>query len=171
MYGSFAMHNSLVSSLYPEKLVPPHIMNHAASLYEILDFLHYDVSGGTISLSYINNWTLVKLWCCTLTFTWSECMVSNFFTANLTGINNWFKSKSAASSDIHVLQTPIPYIWKVLFGKILELCRTKNISSLWLTPLKFTDSPKFYEKMIEYYPDIISETITDEWWDIYFILT
>lgn len=164
------MQDFLVDQPYPDKLVPPSIMNYAQSLYDILDCISCDFSGDTVVLQYRNNWNLVKLWHCSLHMKWQQLIVSNFYTANLSGIDESFKSRTSASDDIHILQSPIKYIWKVIFAKILEVCHNNGSTSIQLTPLKDTNSSLFYHKMITYYPDDIKSISYDEQWDIIFSL-
>jgi len=155
---------------YPEKLVPPYVMKYAKSLYDILDCISCDFSGDTIVLHYQNNWILVKLWHCSLHMKGQQLIVSNFYTANLSGIDESFKLRTSASDDIHILQSPIKYIWKAIFAKILEVCHKNGSTSIQLTPLKDTNSSLFYHKMITYYPNDINSISYDEQWDILFLL-
>lgn len=49
------MQNCLVPSPYPEKLVPPCVMNYTTSLYDILAYIQCDFVDGVLTLNYINN--------------------------------------------------------------------------------------------------------------------
>jgi hypothetical protein len=164
------MQNALLAQTYPDKIVPPNVMKYAKSLYDILDCVRCNFVDDTLALQYIYNWTLIKLWHCSLLMKWDQCIISNFYTANLRGIDERFKTRTQAANDVHVLQFPIKYIWKEIFGKILDICHKNNIYSIKLSPLSSTDSPVFYSKMQKYFPEYISTISTDQQWDMIFML-
>jgi hypothetical protein len=129
-----------------------------------------EVLDTTVFLHYIHNWVLVKLWHCDFRIQWSQWIVSNFYTANLSGVDETFKLRASFSDYIHILKSPIKYIWKEIFSKILDICRKNNITSIKLIPLKITNSVLFYNKMIDYYPEYIEHVSCDEQWDMLFLL-
>lgn len=164
------MQNSLVPQNYPNKLVSPLIMNYAISIYDIFDCIKCEFLDNVITLQYNNNWFVVNLWHCDFHIYWFQWVISNFYTANLSWIDENFKLKCSASDDIHILQSPIKYIWKEIFAKILNICRKNNITSIKLTPLQITKSMIFYNKMIDYYPADIQSISFDKNWDMVFSL-
>ena len=164
------MQDSLVVQSYPRKFVPSSVMNYASSIYDIFDRIEWQFSDNTIVLQYINNWILVNLWHCSLHMYWEQSVVSNFYTSNLSGIDESFKLRTSASEDIHILQSSIKYIWKEIFGKVLDICRKNNVSSIKLSPLASTNSLFFYRKMIDYYPDDIKTIFSDWERDMIFLL-
>ncbi|HMS91773.1 MAG TPA: hypothetical protein PKC87_06115 [Candidatus Absconditabacterales bacterium] len=164
------MQNTLLVQTYPEKIVPPIVMKYAESLYDILDCIRCDFVDNTLVLYYVYNGTLVKLGHCSLLINGNQCVISNFYTANLAGIDESFKPRTSAATDIHVLQSPIKYLGRQMFAKIFDVCHENAITSLQLAPLKHTNSSVFYHKMILYYPDDIISISDDEQGNIVFML-
>ena len=48
------MQNSFVPQLYPEKIVPPDVMNHAESIYDIFRSVECTFSDNKIRMQYVN---------------------------------------------------------------------------------------------------------------------
>ncbi len=168
------MQEFLVNHNYPDKLVPPSVMNYAKSIDDIRDntrlVLISDGLNQDIILEYINKDVLVSLGFCRFVVSWFQTRMKILYTSNLCGLDTDTKIKETIYQRIHILASPIKYLWKEIFVKFLDICKEKWIFSVKLTPYEQTNSVVFYQNMAKYFPDRIESISYDEKWDIIFFL-
>lgn len=159
---------------YPEKFVDPSFMKDAKTLQDIKDCATYeliDVANKVIgTLIYSHEWMYVDLWMFRLVITWSSAYLSSFDTANLTWVDSEYIARWEQFQDVHALKSPIKYIGRDMFAKVLDICEEKNIFQLKMTPLQVTGSLLFYENMALYFSDRIPSYIIYPTGDMIFTL-
>lgn len=156
---------------YPERFVSPDVMNHAKSIYDILDSLQYDISENKIVLRYINNGMSVNLGQCSYSIYDSYLLFSDFYTANLNGFGDIAKQRIRVAG-MHVLESPIAHIGKEIFSRLLDICREKNVTSMRFFPLAHSNSLAFYQKMMQkYFPDRIKSLVVVDEHEMNFLLS
>lgn len=168
------MQNSVVPQLYPEKIVPPHVMNHAKSIDDIRDktrfTLYSDGLNQKIILEYIDNDILVSLGFCRFVRSWSHITMKALYTSNLDGLDDDTKIKETIYTHTHILSSPIKYLGKEMFVKFLDICKDQWILSVKLTPYIQTNSVVFYQNIAKYFPDRIRQMVFGYEWEITYIL-
>lgn len=159
---------------YPEKLVDPSFMKNAKTLQDIKDCATYELSNVANKvigrLIYSHEWMYVDLWMFRLSVTWSSAYLSSFDTANLIWIDSEYIIRWEQFQDVHVLKSPIKYIGRDMFAKVLDICEEKNVVQLRMVPLYATRSLLFYENMALYFSDRIASYMVDPMWEIIFTL-
>lgn len=128
------------------------------NIYDIISNISFSESEDFLSIDH-NTWdNSLKLWYCTFKIVWKIAILDEFYTSNL----QWFKDNSKlnksnlqALSKIWILNKPIKYVWKELFGKLIDILSSKWVNSIWLTCRSDSKSIDFYKKMQTHFPDKI----------------
>jgi len=164
----------VVMKKYPEKFVDPSFMKNAKTLQDIKNSSSYELNAvankviGT--LIYSHEWMYVDLWMFRLVLTWSSAYLSSFDTANLTWVASEYIARWEQFQHVHALKSPIKYIGRDMFAKVLDVCKEKNITQLRILPLQITNSLIFYENMALYFADRIISYMAEPTWDMIFTL-
>lgn len=151
-------------SIKNSKIISPKIMQYAADIADIIDNVQINVTEDKISINYLHNNTVVKLWFCEFSIRWNTLIVSEFYTANLNWINRTEKNNIDTPwiNEIDILKEPIKNIWKEIFAKLLKLAVDSGVRSIYLIYNQSNNADKFYRKMKDSFPqyiDFVSEPI------------
>ena len=165
------MQNSVVLQKYPDRIVPASFMNNAITINDISKYVTYDLSQNMNKsigkLQYCKDWMYIDLWeFHLLVKSDSTAYLGSFDTANLDGVSHEDALRSDNFDHVHILFSPVKYIWRELFSKVLDICNKQHINVLTLTPLGITDSFFFYQKMCNHFSDRIASFFEVDWWDM-----
>ncbi len=128
------------------------------NIYDIMSNVSFSEWEDSLSISYDNWNNVLELWYCTFKIVWKIAILDEFYTSNFKWIQDnskLNKNNFQALSKIWILNKPVKYIWKELFGKLIDILIAKWVNSIWLTCRSDSKSIDFYKKMQTHFPDKI----------------
>lgn len=139
------------------RVIPSKIMQSAKDIADILYNIEISVSEDKISINYLHNDSVVKLWFCEFWINWNTLLVSEFYTANLNWIDTIEKENINTPwiNEIDILEEPIKNIWKEMFRNLLKLSIDRKIQAIYLIYNQQNNADIFYRKMKDYFPKYI----------------